>query len=198
MTTPVTLATYNSGKVQEFQAFFRRSRFSFVTMAEAGKTGKAVEDGATIYHNALKKAWHAHEKGRWTVSDDSGLFIWALEGRPGKDAATWAGEGATTAEITQFTLAQMEGKKDRRATFECCSILISPQGNIRSFIGKLSGTLLEAERVPPRPSMPYEGIFVPEGETRVLAEMDVEYRNTISHRGKALARLRKELEQIVL
>jgi XTP/dITP diphosphohydrolase len=75
--------------------------------------------------------------------------------------------------------------------------VISPDGKYNFFSGKVRGSILEAPRVPSQPKMPYSPIFVPDGENLVWAEMDVEYENSISHRGKAFRQAREFLEKFI-
>ena len=150
--------------------------------------------------NALKKAIFAHERANpktWTMADDTGLFITTLNGLPGIKAARWAGENATTAEITQYTLDKLAGASDRSATFETAVALIDPEGNQHFFTGKVDGHLLEAARVEPQPKMPYSPLFYPEGGDKVWAEMTVEEENKVSHRGKAFGKVREFIESLL-
>ncbi len=194
----IVLATRNISKTEQIKALFVGSPWSILTLDEVGIEGEAVEDGATLKENALKKAMFAHQAKpeMWSMADDTGLFITALAGAPGIKAARWAGETATTAQITALTLNKLEGKFDRSATFETVVAIVSPDGESHFFSGEVKGKILEAERVPPQPKMPYSGIFVPEGQDLVWAEMSVEYENVISHRGKAFWQARTFLEKV--
>lgn len=129
------------------------------------------------------------------MADDTGIFITALDGRPGIYAARWAGEHATTREITQHTLKSLAGTNDRSATFETMVALVSPEGKEYFFTGKCPGKILEAEKVPPQPKMPYSGIFSPDGFDKVWAEMTTLEENEISHRGIAFRETREFLEK---
>lgn len=194
----VILATRNPSKAQQIRDIFVGSTVSIFSLDEAGIAGEAVEDGTTLQQNAHKKARYAHEKARkgiWTMADDTGLFIFALNGEPGVYAADWAGKGAETAEITRHCLEQLDGVSDRSATFRTTVALISPEGVPHAFDGQVDGRLLEAQRVPPQPKMPYSGIFVPDGQDLCWAEMTTEAENAISHRGKAFRLARAFLEQ---
>jgi XTP/dITP diphosphohydrolase len=131
------------------------------------------------------------------MADDTGLFIDALNGAPGIKAARWAGEAATTEEITRHTLKALENASNRSATFETVVAMVSPDGKHNFFSGKVRGIILEAPRVPAQPKMPYSPIFVPDGENLVWAEMSVEYENSISHRGKAFRQAREFLEKVI-
>jgi XTP/dITP diphosphohydrolase len=194
----IILSTRNPSKAEQIRGVFKDSPFTVLTLAEAGIEGEAIEDGETLGENSLKKALFAWEKsGRscWTMADDTGLFIDALQGLPGIKAARWAGESATTEEIMRYTLQKIESASDRTATFRTTVTLVSPDGGHRFFTGEAKGKLLEAPRVPPQPKMPYSGIFLPDESNHVWAEMTVEEENLISHRGKAFRKTRDFLER---
>lgn len=195
---PIGLSTRNAGKTLEIGAYFTGSRFSLSSLEMLGIPGKGQErKGASLRENGCSKARYGREHRPdlpW-MSDDTGLFIEALGGRPGADAAIWAGENATQEEITAYTLKQMEGVVNRKARFECCITLLMPDRTVHVFEGALNGRLLEAERGTPRRDMPYSALFVPNGDFRTLAEMWIEYENSISHRGQALAKAVKFLEE---
>lgn len=195
----IILATRNETKAEQIRGIFEGSNIDIKTLSEAGIEGEIVEDGGTLFGNALKKTQYVREKFSgpeypWVMADDTGLFISALGGAPGIHAARWAGESAETHEITLFTLAKLFGKSDRHARFETAVVVLAPSGSTHFFLGGINGTILESERVPHQPQMPYSGLFIPEGETKVLAEMSVEEENRISHRGIAF---RKALDFLV-
>jgi XTP/dITP diphosphohydrolase len=181
----IILATRNPSKAVQIKAMFADLAITVATLTEAGIEGEAVEDGETLEANALKKARYAHRTGCWSMADDTGLFIDALDGRPGIHAARWAGETATTDEITQYTLGQLEGALDRTATFKTVVALMTPAGDTLLFSGAVKGTLLDAPRTQPQPKMPYSPLFIPDGSEKVWAEMTLEEENAISHRGQA-------------
>jgi XTP/dITP diphosphohydrolase len=196
----IILSTRNPSKAEQIQAIFKNTNISIITLADANIEGEAVEDGDTLQTNALKKALFAREHSKdkiWTMADDTGLFIDALAGEPGIKAARWAGETATTDEITRYTLKRLEGISNRSATFETAVAIVSPTGEKHLFSGKVRGYILENPRVKPQPKMPYSPIFMPEGEKLVWAEMSVEHENSISHRGKAFRQARAFLEKIL-
>jgi len=195
----IIFATRNQSKAKQVKAKFAGSEFLILTLDEAGIEGDAIEDGDTLRENALKKARFAHESSAqkvWTMADDTGLFIRHLNGAPGINAARWAGENATTDEITRHTLKQLEGASDRSARFETVVALISPEGTEHFFNGEAFGTILEAPRTAPQPKMPYSPIFVPDGLDKVWAEMTVEEENIVSHRGKAFDKVQAFLNEL--
>jgi XTP/dITP diphosphohydrolase len=193
----IVLSTRNPSKADQIKAIFAGSPISLVTLNEVGIQGEAAEDGSTLQENALKKALFAHQGGSWAMADDTGIFINALQGAPGVQSARWAGQTATTEEITQYTLRSLEGKTDRSAAFETVVALISPAGERYFFSGRVEGKILETLRTKPQPKMPYSPIFVPDGTDKVWAEMSVEEENRISHRGKAFRQAREFLERLL-
>jgi XTP/dITP diphosphohydrolase len=194
----IILSTRNPSKAQQIKAIFAGSPISILTLDDAGIEGEAVEDGATLQENALKKAFFVHQARKtWAMADDTGFFIHALGGAPGIYASRWAGESATTDEITQHTLRQLEGVADRSATFETVVAIVTPEGQQHFFSGQVHGKLLEAPRTPPQPKMPYSPLFIPDGTDMVWAQMSVEFENSISHRGKAFRQAREFLESLL-
>jgi XTP/dITP diphosphohydrolase len=190
----IILSSRNSNKAKQIEAIFAGTAISVLTLEEAGIEGQGVEDGDTLEHNGMQKAMFAWERagGKWCMSDDSGLFIEALGGRPGVHAATWAGE-VSTEEIMQFTLHQLEGVENRRSTFKIVATLISPTGEVKTFRGETPGSLLKSPRMAPTRGFPYSPIFVPDGQSKSFAEMTTEEANAVSHRGKAFKQVRDYL-----
>lgn len=164
-------------------------------MDEAGVEGEAVEDGLTLEENATKKALYASRNagGAWAMADDTGIFITALDGRPGIHAARWAGD-VSTEEIMQYCLNALDGAPDRSAVFRTVVVIATPDGATHSFVGEVTGILLESPRKEPQPKMPYSPLFVPDGEELSWAEMSTEHENAISHRGIAFRKARAFLD----
>jgi len=195
----VVLATRNETKVEQIRDIFKGSGIEIVTMAEAGIEGDPVEDDDSLFGNALKKVQFVREHSvgamaPWVMADDTGLFIRALAGAPGVHSARWAGEHATTRYIMLRTLAMLSEKTDRFATFETAVVVLAPSGSTHFFKGSVNGEILNFEKVPHQPQMPYSGIFLPAGSEKVLAEMSAGEENHISHRGIAF---RKALDFLV-
>lgn len=188
----IILSSRNTSKIAQIQPIFSGLPVRILSLSEAGIKGEAVEDGETLADNALRKALFAWgQTKQWSMADDTGLFIDVLDGQPGIHAARWAGEGKSTEDIMRFTLEQLKGvPRDRRlAAFRTVAALATPEGDTYFFEGEVRGILLESPRVPLQPKMPYSGLFQPEGETKVWAEMSVEEENAISHRGKAFRKV---------
>jgi XTP/dITP diphosphohydrolase len=191
------LSTRNPSKAEQIKTLLRGLPIEVLTLEDMGIVGEAIEDGTTLEENALKKARFAHKhSGQWSIADDTGLFIDALDGAPGIHAARWAGEGKTTEEIMHFTLEKLRHvpPHNRTATFKTVAVAMSPEGKQYNFLGVAKGALLTAPRCAPQLKMPYSALFVPDGQPKVWAEMSTEEENAISHRGKAFFQLRRFFE----
>lgn len=185
----IILSTRNQTKAEQIKVLLRSLSTPVVTLEEAGIEGEAVEDGSTLEENATKKALFAWENRReWVIAEDTGLFIDALDGKPGVYPARWAGEHKTWDEIRDFTLEQLSGVPDhlRTAVFRTSVAVVSPIGGIEIFTGETKGVILSHARCATQPHMPYSAIYLPDGSDKVWAEMTIQETNDISHRGKAM------------
>jgi XTP/dITP diphosphohydrolase len=188
-------ATHNPGKLAEMKSIFAGLPFEIESAHEAGVLDEVVEDGLTFADNAHKKAFEVCEATNvLSLADDSGICIDALSGAPGVFTARWAGEGASDEQLVQHTLEQMSGKIDRKASFVCVAALVAPDGRTWTFEGRVDGTLTTESHGIARAKLPYDAIFIPEGETRTFAEMPEEEKHAMSHRGRAMRNVRAFLE----
>jgi XTP/dITP diphosphohydrolase len=195
----IILATRNPSKAEQIRKMFENSNIRIISLDEANISGEAVEDSRTLQDNALKKARYACEHATspmWTMADDSGIFIKALNGEPGVESANWAPKELTTDQAAEWLVERLKGIADRSAYFQTVVVIISPEGKEYFFTGTVEGSLLETVRVAPQAKMPYSALFVPDGESKVFAEMTTEYENKISHRGKAFRQAREFLEKV--
>jgi XTP/dITP diphosphohydrolase len=152
------------------------------------------ETGDTFVANALLKARHVFAAiggGDWVLADDSGIEAAALGGVPGVRSARYAGEDATDEQNLAKLLAALAGRDDRRVRYVAELVAIAPDGAELHARGELTGTLAEN----PRGSggFGYDPAFVPDGETRTVAEMAPEEKDAMSHRARAAAALRPQL-----
>jgi len=154
-----------------------------------------VEDAGSLLGNArLKASALCAATGMPAVADDTGLEVDALDGAPGVDAAHYAGEGCTYAENRSKLLAEMAGVSDRRATFKTVAIVVWPDGSELHVEGVCPGVITTDERGPV--GFGYDSVFQPdEGGGATFAEMGVEAKNAISHRGRAFRALLDALAQ---
>jgi XTP/dITP diphosphohydrolase len=191
------VATGSAHKLIELQRLFGDLPIDLVTLRDAGITDESPEDGATFEENALQKArWYAQASGEWTLADDSGLEVAALNGAPGVYTRRYAGPNATDQQNYEKLLTQTAGVSDRSARFVCTMALIDPvNGSARTFRGECPGTLTTAPRG--EFGFGYDPIFEVGGRT--MAERAPAEKDALSHRGRAAAlvaaALRSELEQ---
>lgn len=141
---------------------------------EAGVTQDVEEVGETFEENALKKArFVAKQIGQWSVADDSGVTIDALDGRPGVYTARWAGEGASDEQLVAHTLEQLKDVEEGRrgASFHSVVAIVSPEGEEWTFEGIVGGSIVLSPRGTSRKKLPYDVLFCPTGHNRTFAEM---------------------------
>ena len=191
------VATGSAHKLIELQRLFGDLPIDLVTLRDVGITDESPEDGATFEENALQKArWYSEASGEWTLADDSGLEVAALNGAPGVYTRRYAGANATDMQNYEKLLAETAGVADRSARFVCTMALIDPvTGSARTFRGECPGTLTTAPRG--EFGFGYDPIFEVDGRT--MAERAPAEKDALSHRGRATAlvaaALRSELEQ---
>jgi XTP/dITP diphosphohydrolase len=155
------------------------------------------EDGRTFSENALKKAsFYSKTFGWLTLADDSGLEVDALQGQPGIRSARYAGEGASFEENNRKLLRVMEGipMSKRGARFRCVMALVSPDGREVVTEGTCSGRI--GFREVGRKGFGYDPLFVLPKYGKTMAQLSIEEKNGISHRGKALRKLRKLIKDM--
>lgn len=188
------VATGNAGKLREIRKLFAERSLEVLGLADVPPVPEAVEDGESFAENAEKKARHyAKATGLPTLADDSGLVVDALGGAPGVFSARYAGEDADDAANNRKLLAQLQGvpAAKRRAAFVCALALCEPEGDCRIFAGRLGGVLLEAPRGDG--GFGYDPLFLVPEYGKTLAELPIEIKNRISHRGQALRLLLEQL-----
>ena len=192
----IILATRNPGKAEQVRAMFQGSSWTIQTMAEAGVVGEAVENGLTLAQNALAKTLFVSRElpTQWVMGEDTGLFIYALNGEPGGRTARWAGEHATTEEIMRYALHRLAGHENRFARFRTVVVVAQPSGLTHTFEGWIYGTILCEPQGTPPPKLPYSAIFLPYGSDKTLAQMTPEELRALTHRGKAFQKVRAFLE----
>ncbi len=176
----IVLASSNEHKVREINEIVAGSGLEFVLPP---KGFDPVEDGKTFEENSLIKAKAAWELSKtWTLADDSGLCVDALDGKPGIYSARYA---ETPEKRIERVLREMQGVEDRAAHFACCMTLINPDGEVEyAFTGKCEGSIITESRG--TNGFGYDPIFLVKGSTRTMAELSEDEKNEISHRSVAL------------
>lgn len=163
------------------------------SLDEIGLSGDIPETADTLEGNALQKAqWVYDRTGKDCFADDTGLEVEALDGRPGVFSARYAGEHCTFDDNINKMLAEMEGKTNRKACFRTVICLIE-NGTPKYFEGRVDGVIL-TERYGAE-GFGYDPIFMPDRFAVSFAEMPLEVKNRISHRGIAVAKLVKYLQE---
>lgn len=191
------LATRNAGKVAELRALLTGLPLALHTLDEFSDAPAVVEDRATLEGNARKKAETlAAATGLPALADDTGLEVDALGGRPGVHTARFAGPRATDAGNRRHLLDALNDEAQRSAQFRTVVALTGP-GGTRCFEGACHGRIAQAGRG--TGGFGYDEVFVPdgqpEGRSQTFAEMSAEEKNALSHRRRALDRLRTHLAQ---
>ena len=193
------LATNNKHKVEEVRAALG-GMVEVITLAEAGLHGEIPETADTLQGNALQKAeWVIEqlkvksEKLRvdGVFADDTGLEVEALDGAPGVYSARYAGEHCSFDDNIDKLLAALDGKENRKADFRTVICLIE-NGEVRYFEGRVDGQIL-TERHTNGEGFGYDPVFMPDRFAVSFAEMPLEVKNTISHRGLAVKKLAEYL-----
>ena len=192
MTEPSELlvATNNAGKVRELARLLADLPLRLRLLSEFGDIPEAVETGATFAENAVLKAtYYSSLCGMLTLSDDSGLAVEALGGRPGVYSARYAGPHATYAERMRRLLEELAaaGDAERRARFVCVIAVADPSnGEARTFEGVCEGHIAREPRG--TGGFGYDPLFIPEGHAQTFGELPDEIKQQISHRARALAK----------
>jgi len=180
----LVLASRNENKLRELRAALADWEIAVLDASD-----DPVEDGATFVDNARIKALHgrAHAAANaWVAGEDSGIEVEALDGRPGVESARWAADG-----VAQLLL-ELEGESDRRARYVCELVVLAPDGGEVRATGTLAGTIADAPRG--KEGFGYDPIFVPDGETRTVAELGNAWKAEHSHRARAARSLARALD----
>lgn len=179
-------ATNNKHKIEEVSSLLS-GKVEIVSLAAAGLEGEIPETSDTLQGNALQKAqWVWERTGSDCFADDTGLEVEALGGAPGVYSARYAGEHCSFDDNINKLLAALQGEINRAAAFRTVVCLIE-NGNPKFFEGKIAGTIL-AERHG-EGGFGYDPIFMPDRYAVSFAEMPLEVKNLISHRGLAVKKL---------
>lgn len=198
----LVFATNNAHKLEEARAILQ-SYMEVCSLDEVGFVSDIEETGETLEDNSLLKArtvadWldqHEVEGVSGVFADDTGLEIEALGGRPGVYTARWAGEACRPLDNCHKALRELEGEANRNARFRTVVTLIRGE-KTEQVSGEVRGHI--AEQMSGNGGFGYDPLFIPEGHDRTFAELPAEVKNSISHRARAMAALRKLLSVLLL
>lgn len=185
------VATKNPGKFREISEALFGVSFKIIFLGDLNLSdGDFVEDGETFLENARKKAEYYFKKtGLMTLGEDSGIFVNALGDELGVKTRRWgAGRKADDKEWMDYFMKRMEGAPDRRARFVCNACLFW-EGIDEQFEAETCGMIAEVLMAPIVPGIPLGSCFIPDGMNKAYAQLSVEEKNTLSHRGKVMAKV---------
>lgn len=198
----VVIASTNAGKLVEVRQILAGLPLVLVGPGDVGGWPPIEETGTTYLENALIKARAvAGLTGLPALADDSGIEVDALAGAPGVRSARFASEEASDEDNNRLLASSLAGvaEEQRGARYRCVAVLVTPEGEEMAGIGTCEGRI----GTEPRGSggFGYDPWFIPigipGGETRTMAELSAEEKDAISHRGKALRGLARQLREVL-
>lgn len=188
----VLLATTNPGKIVELREGLAGLCLTLLAPKDLPKPLTFPPEHAdTFEENAVEKArfCYAHS-GIPSIADDSGILVEALRSELGIHTRRWgAGPEASDEVWIQYFLERMQKEKNKRARFHCVIALVDGDGT-NIFEGECQGTITETLEATYLPGLPISACFKPDGFERVFSALSVEEKNAVSHRGRAMAKLR--------
>lgn len=190
----VVVASKNRGKIEEIKAALAHLSLSVMAVADCLDVAEPEETGLTFAENAeLKARYYAAATGRICLADDSGLEVDALAGAPGVYSARFAGEHATDAQNNAKLLHLLSAvpAQQRTARFRCALAFFDPAGFLITAEGTCEGRILETYRGDG--GFGYDPLFYLSEYEKTLAQMTLDEKNAVSHRGKALRALAAKL-----
>ncbi len=193
----LVIATKNGGKSAEIKELLKGFPVDIKDLNDFGPIPEVVEDGATFDDNSYKKAsFTAKVLGLPALADDSGLEVEALGGVPGVHSARYAGPKATDPENNVKLLDALSGIQDRKARFCCVLSLAVPAGPALTYESFCEGVILDAPRG--NGGFGYDPLFYYPPAGKTFAEMSIEEKSAVSHRGRAFADLKREFSKVLI
>lgn len=188
------LASHNPNKLKELRLLVREMNIQIISLAELQFEDEIIEDGATIEENAMIKASaiYNHFK-KPVIGEDTGLEVYALNMKPGVHTAIFGGPHKNPSDNIAQLLDQLSGIVDRRARFKTCIAYVD-KNNSWTVEGIVEGRI--AVQPKGHGGFGYDPVFIPEGYTSTFAELPIEVKNSMSHRGRALQNCSARLEQM--
>ncbi len=191
------LATNNEAKVREYRNLLQKLPFELVTLAELGMTTIVNEVGESLEENARLKATVLAAKSQLlALADDSGLEVDALGGEPGRLSARYAGEKASDRDRISYLLARLKGVPWQRrfARFRCVIAIATPDGKVELCSGECRGVITFEPRG--EQGFGYDPIFYLPELGKTMAELPLEIKNQVSHRGQAARKVPQMLKRL--
>jgi XTP/dITP diphosphohydrolase len=186
----IWIATGNKGKLSEMKILLEKEfpGISIKSIADLPVYSAPPENGKTFLDNARIKAksLKAMKPGVWVLAEDSGLEVEALNNLPGVHSAVYAGPKARDSENVAklLKMLQIRPAANRNAKFVCTMVVFSPEGEEIIYTGEMKGTI--SSKVMGMTGFGYDPVFIPEGQSKTLAELGIAFKNMNSHRAQAL------------
>ena len=182
----IVFATNNPNKLKEIQTLIPKE-IEIISLKEIGCTEDIPETGDTLEANAFQKVHYVKENYNYDCfADDTGLEIDALNGAPGVYSARYAGPEKSAEANIEKILNELQGKENRKAKFRT-AIALTLNNEEHLFEGEINGYISKVKQG--NEGFDYDPIFMPENEKRSFAQMSMEEKGTISHRGRAVKKL---------
>lgn len=189
----IVFATNNTHKLEELRNILA-GRYQVLGLSDIGFYDEIPETGHTLAENATQKSKHIFDRFQVDCfSDDTGLEVDALDGRPGVYSARYAGENSSYEQNVDKLLIELKHSENRTARFKTVISLII-EGKEYQFEGRAEGVITKERHG--NKGFGYDPVFIPDGYTQTFAEMSAELKNKISHRGKAVAKLTRFLNDL--
>jgi len=193
----LVLATRNKGKKREYELFFKGLPLEIRGLSEFMGIPEYEEQGRTFEEIAINKARSASRVlGLPALADDSGLEVDCLKGAPGILSARYAGESADDYQNNRKLLEQMKGKQHRNATFVCSVALARPTGQVLTFTGRCSGIIMN--KPVGTNGFGYDPLFYYPPFHKTFAQLSVEEKSRVSHRGQAMRKLEEDFDKVLI
>lgn len=190
----IIFASTNKGKIREFKEILSPYGINILSLDDIGFNGDIVEDGLTFLDNAIIKAKTISKLyNKPAMSDDSGICVIALNNAPGVHSARYS-PNRDDKENNKLLLRNLEGKTDRRAFYECDIVVYFPDDRYYSYVGKCFGKIDYKETG--NLGFGYDPLFIPDGYDISFGLIPAEEKNKISHRGKAIQSMLKDINKI--
>jgi XTP/dITP diphosphohydrolase len=192
----IVIATTNKGKTREIRELLSDVPVEIKNLDDFGPIPEVIEDGDTFDDNAYKKAsFTAKILGYPAMADDSGLCVEALDGAPGVYSARYAGENATDEDNVEKILNALKKEENRNAAFKCVISIAVPTGAALTYEGECKGVLTKEPAG--ENGFGYDPLFFYPDLNKTFAQLTIAEKGKISHRGKALQQVSKEMDKIV-
>jgi len=198
MIKEIILATGNGHKVEEIKGVLKGLDVKIIPMTSFPGYPETVEDGKTLEENASKKAKEAVEFfKKWTIADDSGLEVDCLNGAPGVYSARYAGEKCSYEDNNKKLIKALKDIPDdkRTAKFRTVIAVASPEGKVLLVEGKIFGII--KTYIAGINGFGYDPVFYIPEYGKTFAELDSEIKNSISHRAKALQKVKEIIKKVL-